>query len=87
LVEAHAPSIYEAYRSVNEKLRRCLSRTRLCRRLHGEVRTEEQPEQRHGRPADGLPYARRAVEILAKVRRPDALEEARAALRECEPGA
>jgi len=38
---------------------------------------------RQGKKADGLPYARRAVDIYAKLGSPD-LEAARAVLRECE---
>jgi nucleoside phosphorylase/tetratricopeptide (TPR) repeat protein len=40
---------------------------------------------RQGRGSEGLRYARRAVEILQKLRKPDDLEDAKAALRECEP--
>jgi nucleoside phosphorylase/tetratricopeptide (TPR) repeat protein len=39
---------------------------------------------RQGRAKEGLPYARRAVEIAAKLRIPSDLEEAQAVLNECE---
>jgi tetratricopeptide (TPR) repeat protein len=37
-----------------------------------------------GRSAEGLPYARRAVEIFMKLRKPDGLAAAQATLKECE---
>ena len=37
-----------------------------------------------GRPAEGLPYARRAVEIFTRQRQHDNLAAAQAALKECE---
>ncbi len=36
-----------------------------------------------GKPDEGLPYARRAVEIYTKLRMPDELKKAQAALEEC----
>jgi tetratricopeptide (TPR) repeat protein len=41
---------------------------------------------RQGRPAEGLPYARRAIEIFTRLDVADGLEEAREALAECEKG-
>ena len=39
---------------------------------------------RQGRTAEGLPHARRAVEIFTKLRQPGSMEEAQATLRKCE---
>ena len=36
-------------------------------------------------PAEGLPYARRAVEIFTSLRKPDSLAYAQATLKECSP--
>jgi hypothetical protein len=41
---------------------------------------------RQGRYIEGLPHARRAVEIFSKLRVPDQLELAQEALLECEQG-
>ncbi len=38
---------------------------------------------RNDKPAEGLDYARRAVDIFSRLRQPDELEKAQAALREC----
>jgi hypothetical protein len=39
---------------------------------------------RQSRRADGLPYARRAVEIFTKLQSPENLAAAQAVLKECE---
>ncbi|HVG21804.1 MAG TPA: tetratricopeptide repeat protein, partial [Blastocatellia bacterium] len=39
---------------------------------------------RQGRPKEGLPYARRAVEIYTSLRVPDNIKIAKATLKECE---
>jgi tetratricopeptide (TPR) repeat protein len=41
---------------------------------------------RQGRPHEGLPCARRAVDIFTKLRMPENLEEAQAVLKACEVG-
>ena len=42
-------------------------------------------QPRQGRAGEGRPYARRAVDIYARLRSPD-LEKAQATLKECEEG-
>ncbi len=41
---------------------------------------------RQARQTEGLPYARRAIEIFTQLQKPEALEEAQAVLWECEQG-
>jgi hypothetical protein len=46
--------------------------------------TSESVEAGQDRQTEGLSHASRAVEILTKLRKPDQLELAQAAVRECE---
>ncbi len=52
--------------------------------IGGFCRIIAQALARQGKPAEGWEYARRAVDIFSRLRQPDELEKAQAALRECD---
>jgi tetratricopeptide (TPR) repeat protein/pimeloyl-ACP methyl ester carboxylesterase len=51
--------------------------------IGGDCERLAKARARQGKPQEGLPFARRAIEILARLHQTDDLEEAQAALKEC----